>query len=144
MTYELAKQLQEAGFPQDYKAGDSVFFQWRKNLDVWKSVVVTHHGSEHDDCGYGKCECECSVCYPHGNKNAIKIPTLSELIEACGETFGLLERDKNTGAWYCVSDIDTDGKTNAEGSYSAALTPEEAVAKLWLALKASAASEQPS
>ena len=61
-------------------------------------------------------------------------PTLSELIEACGSRFGILERDKETGAWYCVSDVDTDGKTTAEASYAAATSPEEAVATLWLAL----------
>lgn len=62
------------------------------------------------------------------------VPTLSELIAACGTKFGILERDKNTGVWYCVSDIEGDRKTVAEGSYSAAETPEEAVATLWLAL----------
>ena len=67
-------------------------------------------------------------------KKLCAAPTLSELIEACGNRFGILERDKATGAWNCVSDIKGDGETVAEGSYAVAETPEEAVAILWLAL----------
>jgi hypothetical protein len=59
------------------------------------------------------------------------IPTLSELIEACGcKTFDLLKID-NT--WYAAdgfgSHRDYWATHKAEGS-----TPEEAVARLWLAL----------
>lgn len=56
------------------------------------------------------------------------VPTLSDLIEACGDRFGTLENKWMLG-WECkeqfafntISDIAIIGKT-----------PEEAVAKLWL------------
>ena len=52
-------------------------------------------------------------------------PYLDELIEACGEEFyALWVRGDNT--WFACKDM---GDIGAEGS-----TPEEAVAKLWLAI----------
>jgi len=52
-------------------------------------------------------------------------PTLSELIEACGDGFGKLEKHRPNIGWgaYADNGIDEFG-----------LTPEEAVARLWLAL----------
>ena len=69
-------------------------------------------------CQIGLASTEYDVC--------VKCPTLSELIEACGIKFDRLDRDKSIwevrgGVNYC--DIKTEAKT-----------PEEAVAKLWLAL----------
>jgi hypothetical protein len=63
-------------------------------------------------------------------------PTLSELIEACGEQFSTLVRDPATGMWHCVAITDGDGSTFIEGETSSATTPDEAVARLWLALHA--------
>ena len=55
----------------------------------------------------------------------IYAPTLTELIEACGEDFGALERCI-TGEWRAC---------NVEYSHTPTKdTPEEAVACLWLAL----------
>ena len=103
MNYELAKQLKDAGFPQDIK----------------------------EDYYYDGCE-ECEGGNPesyielyhliHDKSDLIKIPTLSELIEACGRDFDRLERIGNTNTWNVkgfFSDIETEGET-----------PEEAVAKL--------------
>ena len=71
-------------------------------------------------------ECTESSCYP----------TLSELIEACGDRFGELgqyDREKRPG-WIVhghekIWDSDEPGHIRVEGS-----TPEEAVALLWLEL----------
>lgn len=52
-------------------------------------------------------------------------PTLSELIEACGDRFYSLVRKKSGGTYYA-----SDGGEWILPSE----TPEEAVAKLWLAL----------
>ena len=62
-------------------------------------------------------------------------PTLTELIEACGERFESLNRH-GEGAWGAEG-WPTDNTTPllVVGS-----TPEEAVAKLWLALNGKAAS----
>jgi len=65
-----------------------------------------------------------------GTKKECYIPTLSELIEACGEEFLRLLK-LNNGEWTCenrfgevgIGDIIVWGKS-----------PEEAVAKLWLKL----------
>lgn len=56
--------------------------------------------------------------------------TLSELIEACGDNFATLIHDKNkrkNSKWYWWS-------FPYEGIGARGLTPEEAVAKMWLKL----------
>lgn len=51
-------------------------------------------------------------------------PSLSELIEACGEKFSNLRNDE--GRWIATASGVSYGQTGS--------TPEEAVANLWLAL----------
>ena len=88
MTYEICKQLKDAGFPQNFVEG--------------RKAIVKSNNNDY--------------CFE---------PTLSELIEACGEEFyALWVRGDNT--WFACKDM---GDIGAEGS-----TPEESVAKLWLAL----------
>lgn len=93
MTYELCKQLKDAGFPQKSAQEHPLYIK------------------EYD-------------------KEAVQVPTLSELIDACGDDFTNLNRFKEkfqtnrsfpeapykTGDWYWFD------------------TPEEAVANLWLEL----------
>lgn len=62
-----------------------------------------------------------------------EVPTFSELIEACGDCLSHIK--KYNGNWWAVShcghkEHETDGNNIEE----AAPTPEEAVARLWLAL----------
>ena len=98
MNYKLAKQLKDAGFPQE-----------KKKLDGGDYIS--------DPKCMGDCEPSC-IAY---------IPTLSELIKACGNGFENLSSIR--GSWFANYDgwrvkiIDVKGKT-----------PEEAVAKLWLKL----------
>lgn len=92
MTYELAKKLKEAGFPQDGKG-------------MWYA----------DN--------------PNGEGDAVYSPTLSELIEACENKLWMLERIDGV-AWEAYPYVSV-GKGSELGK-----TPEEAVAKLWLTLKA--------
>lgn len=61
---------------------------------------------------------------PSGNKPTMYVPTLSELIEACGKGWMILHRDKD-GEW---------DASNSRKEVSNCSTPEEAVVKLWLAL----------
>lgn len=96
MDYELALKLKDCGFPQ----GTSAFLT-DPNCTELDSVGSHSHG-------------DCEV-YP---------PTLSELIEACGEKFVALTLYK-AGEWIAQGE-NIDGQ---EGTI-----PEEAVARLYLAL----------
>ncbi len=91
MTYELAKQLKDAGFPQ-------------------------HQSMENGDYFTGQEELYASN------------PTLSELIEACGDGFRTLDRFREND-WVAtgVSPVNGGTENNIAGK-----TPEESFAKLWL------------
>jgi hypothetical protein len=94
MNYELAKQLKDAGFP---------------NSENWIEANVHEKG----------------ICMVEGGSSEFSfVPTLSELIEACGDKFHDLCKGLN-GRWTCVSFTAVHSKGD---------TPEEAVANLWLAL----------
>ena len=58
-------------------------------------------------------------------------PTLSELIEACGEDFGELQREKDEAGeviWYATHRVMND----MTGGYARGKAPSEAVAKLYI------------
>lgn len=98
MNYELCKQLKDAGFPLSMKGYD----------DYCRQVYMDESNYEEEE-----------ERYAHK-------PTLSELIEACGDEFWLLKR-MNPTYWLAEAKsihVPVDGKT-----------PEEAVARLWLALQ---------
>ena len=105
MTYELAKELKEAGFPQ----------------------VVTEHTLIYTPFGELKFEGEIDCI----------APTLSELIDACGPTHPThifyqfcLIRSENE---WCAGYMDDEMQTTLP--IEKGTTPEEAVARLWLALQ---------
>lgn len=58
----------------------------------------------------------------------ISNPTLSELIEACGDKFASLSKGMFPNQWMCLGGT-LEGNLKTGGD-----TPEEAVARLWLAL----------
>jgi hypothetical protein len=95
ISYELARKLKDAGFPQ----------------------------SE----------------FPRAQQQTVRyarMPTLSILIEACGEGFGALGREPN--CWVACEYVSERGEwSNAhEGE-----TPEDAVARLWLSLNQTASPD---
>lgn len=102
MNYELAKQLKDAGFPQEEKAGEVL-----------------------DDEGL--------PAIPGNYEGRLYVPTLIELIEACGDSFGALHKVLDyweaCGGEYQPMDQDCAWKFMLKDS-----TPEQAVANLWLAL----------
>lgn len=121
IDYELAKQLKNAGFPQELPDPSS-YYDAKERLFGW---------SEGEDKPYG---------------NAwVKVPTLEELIEACvilkpKREIGLqhnveaANRTKPTDEWTAYwegasSDTHFEYGLEVDGS-----TPIEAVAQLWLAL----------
>jgi len=101
ITYELAKELKEAGFPIVRDSHDY--------------MINTVGGTECTRCGE-------RLTKPETSPFCDLTPTLSELIEACGDKF--FELSKLSDGW-----VSSDHYLNGEGK-----TPEEAVAKLWLAL----------
>ena len=109
MTYELAKNLKDAGFPQ-------------KKLEISGVYAgVCKHGLYGFSEGRESCDC--------GEAETVHFPTLSELIEACGEEFHALIHWPGPDApnrWQATS--------RYNGATEHCLTPLEAVARLWLAL----------
>jgi len=103
MNYELAKQLKDAGFPQ---ISENVL----RNISLEEEMNRQLIGQE---------------------SNYICNPTLSELIEACGDRFDALIKDTEVkGDWVATAENgDNDNLVSQTSS-----TPEESVANLWLAI----------
>jgi len=108
MNYELARKLKEAGFAYD------------KDLDI--------RGEQASPSGKGS--------WLYGSKGVpsdemVYVPTLSELIEACGDRFhSLHQMNDGSKIWWNAHGIENQfGKTSRSGD-----TPDVAVANLWLAL----------
>lgn len=105
MDYTLAKKLKDAGFP----------FSERWSLtESFGATVQTKGGA------------------------TIQVPTISELIEACGKDVALFH---HRGAWNAVKTMGIEKAVSFVGvnvflglEGGKGLIPEEAVAKLWLAL----------
>ena len=98
MNYELAKELKDAGFLQH--THDCAMY-----LDEEGVSEVRRGKTSVQDAAY--------------------IPTLSELIEACGEDFGFLEKFNDEQNW---------SAGDSRKLMDFGKTPAEAVARLWLAL----------
>ena len=117
MNYELAKKLKDAGFPQKGE------FSFGKNVDEeWES----RHEDHWDEFSFP------------GFEEGPRCPTLSELIEAVGFCFATLQQEhKNRtpegylkfSGWKALA---VDCATSWVGK---GLTPEIAVAELWLNIK---------
>ena len=104
MDYELDKRLKEAGFPQKPQFGD---YEFR----IVGNRMLLHGITKEENID-------------QKNKNIFRVPTLEELIEACGNNFYSLS---NSAYW--IVDSNKEGIEDIYGN-----TPSEAVANLWLAL----------
>lgn len=115
MTYGLAKKLKDAGFPQE------PIIKTIETLPCGELVCPQHHMRVH------KRE-RLLTCFdlPDGTAPLIRVPTLSELIEACGDEFLNLSMTDFGWIAHCVSPDFLWGRGFE--------TPEEAVANLWLAI----------
>lgn len=127
MNYNLAKSLKDAGFPQ---IQFDPLYPTKKGVYLWKD-----NGDRIRELNVQKGEVT-----EVGLENTVYEPTLSELINACGDLF-VLHSPKSLDVneeYYVHGDIWTaysqrkETDTKAEG-----LTPEEAVTKLWLTINAS-------
>ena len=141
MNYKLAKQLKDAGFPKNVSIGSLVYdLKGKTRYAIWEinppqlitlvpESVSIEETKDNLSRGFKKTESS-------SGKDYILSPSLSELIEACGDELDCLEnlgaRDKRIkikkwGAW--------NGCTNEKSIQIEERTPEEAVAKLWLKLQ---------
>lgn len=134
MTYELAKKLKDAGFPQEHKFRLEYDATEIRGCPPCCGMPPPYHEG-HD---FLKC---------HQKVNPY-FPTLSELIEACGDGLWIIINDRSVEYvgrdWVAVSrqqvpfpSLNTDwssmmfdNKLKCRGQ-----TPEEAVALLWLELR---------
>lgn len=125
MNYDLALKLKTAGFPQELENGN-----WAYCLDCGETSDLHLMHDDNDEGNFVGND------YGHRFKdfpedNWIKVPTLSELIDACGDRFFKLvkvdvEEYLKFGNWHAYS-------TEEDDCYGK--TPEEAVVNLYLALK---------
>ena len=114
MTYELAKKLKDAGFPQTLKY-----------CPIWENLYYLNGEIVQGAFKESKLK-----------DGMVKVPTLSELIEACGDKLESLNQIEE-GKWEAWSTIlGTMGDEGKEITYG--FTTEEAVANLWLALNKNA------
>lgn len=122
MDYETALKLKEAGFPQNLKDGfkGETNFYYDIHTKLPKLVATGSVGM-----------------IPIGE--LIRIPTLSELISACGNKLIALQREDGESTWnkgfiWCaVEEWESYYPPGVlKGHYGN--SPEEAVTKLWLAL----------
>lgn len=153
ITYETAVKLKEAGFDQrEYllKSADDVAEAPRV-----RDIALMFH---RDDCGYHRTFDLSLIGYPEtepdyytqgkwrsssifskeylesdeGKKDTVYFPVLSELIEACEIKEFLFRVTFSQGDnWEASTD------KNGKWTYGCGLTPEEAVANLWLVLNGS-------
>jgi hypothetical protein len=107
MNYELAKELKDKGFPNSN--------DWKKGRVIGVGVCMIRDDGE--DFDY--------------------VPTLSELIEACGECLSHIKRYplEDCVYWWAVSHCGhKEHEIGGNNLEEQGKTPEEAVARLWLAL----------
>ena len=107
MDYKLAKKLKDAEFPfYAIIGGDRVLC--REVIDFCPTFDASKGDSFDTQCHF-------------------LIPTLSELIEACGENFRCLDHLSDMNLWRAIPPQ----SINLVGE---GVNPEEAVANLWLKL----------
>lgn len=112
MKKELAVQLKQAGFPQVFTEAKCYYDTQEKSETTY---FVPYYGIDNE------------------TRYAV-VPTLEELIEACGDDFGevgLAGSYEDRGRWR--ASLGWDGCGGYENDVYAQ-TPTEAVANLWLAL----------
>lgn len=102
ISFAIAKRLKDAGFPQRF-----------------------HNGSAFNEQGMAIL----LVGARQGDAADVSIPTLNELIKACGETFGGLEHSPHEPRNKFRAYTQLPDTRSGYGE-----TPTEAVARLWLVL----------
>lgn len=125
MDYELAKELKNVGFPQ---MGDG-------------KALVLHSADMFEDEGEQSMaviswERYVLIAPEFKDREVFYWPTLSEIIEACGDNFYQLVRndeeyESKVWGWYASQHTGMGGQTDG------GKTPEIALARLWLLMRRS-------
>ena len=145
MNYKLAKQLKDAGFPQELDKESSVYYKDKLYIFTGGGHLEAGRGQEYFLYEYGFACCDDDGLANEGflsvyadDKELVKVPTLSELIEECGEEFNSLHKE---GRLWCACGIIKNVKICKECGHSKnshfdeyGKTPWIAVAKLHLKL----------
>ena len=126
IDYKLAKELKDAGFPQEMEE-DSFFYSQQEDWD-----------NDGADKKVRKLMYDGRGLWPSNKLNkdrpdlAVKAPTLSELIEECGID-DMFQLHCVAGKWHTTTWKDS--HTSTEKMYvGSGKTPIEAVSKLYIAL----------
>ncbi len=116
MNYELAKKLKDNGFKQEGLWG---IVYLPEKVSTSNSRVKYRRKEQHKIFPWHK-----MGGFLTGGYEPVLLPTLSELIEACGDRFVSLDKGMFLNQWHCVGN----------GAESGGTTAEEAVLHLWIAL----------
>ncbi len=135
IAYELAKQLKDVGFKQDtefyYRLGYHTEEKFENGVSTGKFGVFgdTFRIEYYPKPRYTTADVKWNQSDINRlEQTEVAVPSLSELIEACGDRFhGLIRWTGTPTVWQAQSMF----SIHKEGEGS---TPEEAVAKLWLKL----------
>lgn len=127
LSRETAAKLKEAGFPQEIYGTDDcqAEFYCEHSHGAKTAIWISKEEWRKENICDGEWKADC------------KVPTLSELIEACRDGFLKLEKNKRMGEilgggeWSAQSAVFTGFDTLEKGGY---FSPEEAVANLYLAI----------
>lgn len=135
LAYEQCKELKDAGFPQQLTHGDWAFCVdcHGDNFKDGDDEFHLMHDDNDEGSFVGNDYRHRWEDYPEGNW--VKVPTISELIAACGDGFTCLK--KFAGFWRAhSSEYSEHLYDNYIGGYKYfdGFSAEEAVARLWLAL----------
>lgn len=144
MDYNLALKLKNAGFPQDptYPARGlrlpAMEIIWSDRDPITKEGNWRQLVKPRKDLVDGW-EVRDSKIFTLNElktaKDVAKVPTLEELIDACGNNLKTLYKI-NQGNWWVASNQSAEMASweNFEGLHCDGVTPSEAVSRLWLAL----------
>lgn len=129
MNKDLCKKLKQLGFPQIYKIYNGGLCDLAYCDEDQDEEIHLIHVDNDEGCVIGN-------NYGHrinmleDLSNYVKIPTLSEIIEVCGNEFDSLEKRDDTFLAYGSSKDSAGLKINP--FFAIGKTPEEALAYLWI------------
>ena len=114
ITFELAQKLHKAGLRRVGNIELTQFFISENTIMIWQDIMKARN----------------TIGGLPYWKEFVPVYTLEELIDACGNNFGEFKKANNT--WWANNGKEKNDGTNEMEVYGE--TPEEAIAKLWLAL----------